>query len=159
ITDGLDGLSAGCGALVAFLMTILLSTGGHPELAAWSAVLTGALLAFLWHNAHPARVFMGDVGAEGLGAALAVLALASGNVLLLLVASLAILAGPGSVTLQVAWFKYTRRRYGQGRRIFRIAPLHHHFERLGLNEVQITVRYWIVTAAACLAALALWGAI
>jgi phospho-N-acetylmuramoyl-pentapeptide-transferase len=158
LADGLDGLAAGMGSLIVALLAILGVSDGHSALGFWSAALLGGLLAFLWHNAHPARVFMGDVGAEALGAALATIALVSGNMIPLLVAGAAMLSEALSVMIQVGYFKYTRRRFGEGRRVFRMAPLHHHFEQLGGDEVQITQRFWIVTAVLALLALALEGA-
>lgn len=159
LTDGLDGLAAGTAAIVAACLAALLAGSGQGALSYWSMILAGGLLAFLWHNAHPAQVFMGDVGAEALGAALAMVALASGQMILLLLAGVPLLSEAVSVMLQVAYFKYTRKKYGEGRRIFRMAPLHHHFEQLGHDEVQITLRFWIATAITSLLALALGGAI
>lgn len=159
LTDGLDGLAAGTAAIVVVSLSCLLVRSGQGALSYWSMILAGGLLAFLWHNAHPARVFMGDVGAEALGAALATVALVSGQMILLLLAGVTLLSEAVSVMLQVAYFKYTRIKYGEGRRIFRMAPLHHHFEQLGHDEVQITLRFWIATAITSLLALALGGAI
>ena len=159
LTDGLDGLAAGSGVLVVVCLATLAVGDGHSEVGYWSMAFAGALLAFLWHNVHPARVIMGDVGAESLGAALATMALVSGHMVLLLLAGAPMLAEALSVMIQVGYFKYTRRRYGEGRRVFRRAPLHHHFEALGYTEVQITLRFWIATAVTCLLALALRGAV
>jgi len=117
------------------------------------------LLAFLWFNVHPARMFMGDVGSEALGAGLVAVAILSGYWWLLPLVGLVFLAVTVSVMLQVSWFKYTRRRYGEGRRLLRMAPLHHHFEMLGWSEVQVTLRFWIAGAISALLALlvvALW---
>jgi phospho-N-acetylmuramoyl-pentapeptide-transferase len=100
---------------------------------------------------------MGDVGAEALGAGLATVALVSGHMVLLIVAGLTLLSEAISVMIQVGYFKYTRRRYGEGRRVFRMAPLHHHFEALGGDELQITQRFWIATVIASLLALAIKG--
>jgi phospho-N-acetylmuramoyl-pentapeptide-transferase len=159
MADGLDGLAAGMGSLTVALLAVLAIGDGHPALGYWSAALLGGLLAFLWHNVHPAGVFMGDVGAEALGAGLAAVALVSGNMIPLLVAGAAMLSEAVSVMIQVGYFKYTRRRFGEGRRVFRMAPLHHHFEQLGGDEVQITLRFWIATTMLCLLALALKGTV
>jgi phospho-N-acetylmuramoyl-pentapeptide-transferase len=157
LADGLDGLAAGNGAIVMACLALLAVSDGQSELGYWAMAFTGGLLAFLWHNVHPARVFMGDVGAEALGAGLATVALVSGHMVLLIVAGLTLLSEAISVMIQVGYFKYTRRRYGEGRRVFRMAPLHHHFEALGGDELQITQRFWIATVIASLLALAIKG--
>ena len=145
LIDGLDGLCAGTNAF-AFLayMTIALRRG-DLTLAAACATTIGALLAYLWFNVHPARVFMGGVGSLALGAGLAAVALLSGDVLLLPIIALPIVATVISVILQVGYFKATH-----GKRILRRAPLHHHFELMGVPEVNIVFRYWLV-AAVCAA--------
>jgi len=157
LTDGLDGLAGGAGAIVMVCLAVLAVSDGRSELGYWAMAFAGGLLAFLWHNAHPARVIMGDVGAEALGAGLAAVALVTGHMVLLLVAGVTMLSEALSVMIQVGYFKYTRRRFGEGRRVFRMAPLHHHFEALGGDEVQITLRFWIATVIAGLLALALKG--
>lgn len=138
-SDGLDGLAAGIAAV------ILLAFWGDP----FAAALLGAVLGFLWYNAHPARVFMGGVGAEALGAAVAGLAVLHGDVwrlpLLAIVPVLEVL----SVIAQVGWF-----RYSGGRRLLRMSPLHHHFELSGWPESMVVVRFWWITAVAT--ALAVW---
>ncbi|HEX7001873.1 MAG TPA: hypothetical protein VF164_09270 [Trueperaceae bacterium] len=141
-TDGLDGLAAGVTAIV------LLFFLGSP----FAAALLGALLAFLWYNGHPARVFMGGVGSEALGAAIAGLAILDGTVLLLPLVALIPVLEVVTVILQVAYFKATG-----GKRLFRMTPIHHHFELAGLSELQVTMRFWIVTAVGVAAALALAG--
>lgn len=141
-TDGLDGLAAGVTAIV------LLFFIGSPLAAA----LLGALLAFLWYNAHPARVIMGGVGAEALGAVVAGLAIVTGSVPYLPLIALIPVLEVLSVIVQVAYFRATG-----GKRLLRMSPLHHHFELAGLSEVKVTVRFWIVTALAVVAALALSG--
>ncbi len=140
--DGLDGLAAG---LTAIVMLFFL---GSP----FAAALLGALLAFLWYNGHPARVFMGGVGSEGLGAAVAGLAILDGTVLLLPVIAVIPVIEVLSVILQVAYFRATG-----GKRLFRMTPIHHHFELAGLSELQVTMRFWIVTAVGVAAALAISG--
>ena len=157
LTDGLDGLAAGTGAFVVVCLAVVGAQDDAGGLTYWCMSLAGGLLAFLWHNAHPARVFMGDVGAEALGAALAAVALVSGHALLLLVSGIAMVSEAVSDIVQVGYFKYTRRRYGEGRRVFRMAPLHHHFEALGMDEVQVTTRFWIATAVASFLAVAVRG--
>lgn len=130
-TDGVDGLAAGVTAVV------LLFFVGSP----FAAALLGALLAFLWYNSHPARVFMGGAGSEALGAAVAGLAITSGTVLVLPLVALIPVLEVVSVILQVAYFRATG-----GKRLFRMAPIHHHFELAGLSEQQVAMRFWIVTA-------------
>jgi len=141
-TDGLDGLAAGV-AIIVLLFFI-----GSPLAAA----LIGALLAFLWYNAHPARVFMGGVGSEALGAAVAGLAIVDGSVPLLPLIALVPVLEVLSVIVQVSYFKLTG-----GKRLLRMSPLHHHFELAGLNEVKIVARFWIITAVCVVLALVLAG--
>jgi phospho-N-acetylmuramoyl-pentapeptide-transferase len=118
---------------------------GAGELTVFCAAIGGAGLAFLWYNAYPAQVFMGDVGALALGGALGTVAVIVRQEIVLFIMGGVFVAETMSVMLQVGWFKYTKRRYGQGRRIFRMAPLHHHFEVGGVKESQVVVRFWIVT--------------
>lgn len=154
-TDGLDGLAGGVVAMVLGVLAVLAFDAQASGLAYWALGLLGGVLALLWHNVHPARLFMGDVGSQALGGALAAVALLTGHALLLLLASIVCVGEVLSVMMQVSYFKYTRRRYGQGRRIFRMTPLHHHFEMVGWHEVQVVQRFWLVTAGAALLALAL----
>jgi phospho-N-acetylmuramoyl-pentapeptide-transferase len=105
----------------------------------------GAGLAFLWYNAHPAQVFMGDVGALALGGALGTIAVIVRQEIVLFVMGGIFVAETVSVMMQVLWFKFTKKYYGEGRRIFRMAPLHHHFELGGWRETQVVVRFWIIT--------------
>jgi phospho-N-acetylmuramoyl-pentapeptide-transferase len=159
LTDGLDGLAGGLTAIAAATFGVfayvvgrtdtapylgLFYLAGAGELAVFCVALTGAILGFIWFNAHPAEVFMGDTGALALGGALGAVAL-----LLKLEFQLAIVGGVFvlealSVMAQVGYFKYTARRQGQGRRLLRMAPLHHHFEKAGWTESKIIVRFWIV---------------
>ena len=118
---------------------------GAGELTVFFGALAGAGLAFLWFNAYPAQVFMGDVGALALGGALGTVAVIVRQEIVLFIMGGVFVAETISVMLQVGWFKYTKRRYGEGRRIFRMAPLHHHFEVGGVSESQVVVRFWIVT--------------
>ncbi len=156
-TDGLDGLAGGTGVIVLSLFGGLALAGGLTGLAIWTLALVGGLIGFLWHNMHPARLFMGDVGSQALGAGLATLALLTGQALLLPLAGMIFVGEVLSVMIQVSYFKYTRLRFGEGRRVFRMTPLHHHFELLGWPELQITQRFWLLTLAATMLALALAG--
>jgi len=118
---------------------------GAGELAVFCLAISGAGLAFLWFNAYPAEVFMGDVGALALGAALGAVAVIIRQELVLFIMGGVFVVEAVSVMLQVSWFKYTKRRYGTGQRILLMAPLHHHFEQKGWKETQVVVRFWIIT--------------
>ena len=146
LTDGLDGLAAGCGAVVFTgmgLQLMLRGNGGDPALAAFCAAMAGCWLGFLAHNRHPARLFMGDTGSLAMGAALSAVALLSNSLWPLLLMGGVFLAESLSVILQVWVFKATKNpATGQGRRLFRMAPLHHHFELGGLPEQQVVLRFW-----------------
>jgi phospho-N-acetylmuramoyl-pentapeptide-transferase len=109
------------------------------------AALAGAGLAFLWFNAHPAQVFMGDVGALALGGMLGTMAIIVRQEIVLFIMGGVFVAETVSVMVQVFWFKYTKRRYGEGRRVLRMAPLHHHFEVGGWKETQVVIRFWIIS--------------
>ena len=143
-TDGLDGLAGGTliFAFVAYLIIALVA--GQTNLAILCAVIIGALLGFLWFNVHPAQVFMGDAGSLSMGATLAVVGLITGQILLLPLIGIIFVLEVGSDILQIASFKST------GKRIFRMAPLHHHFELAGWDEEKITMRFWIVGVLAAL---------
>ncbi len=159
LTDGLDGLAAGLGAIALVTFGVfayligrvdtsaylgLLYLPGAGELSVFAAALAGGAVGFLWYNAPPAEVFMGDTGSLALGGALAVMAiLLKAEFLLLIVGGVFVLEAL-SVMLQVGWFKYTSRRFGTGRRIFLMAPIHHHFEKLGWAETKVVVRFWIL---------------
>jgi phospho-N-acetylmuramoyl-pentapeptide-transferase len=140
ITDGLDGLAGGTVifAFVAFLIIALLNPLPQPNLAVLCAMLIGATLGFLWFNVHPAQIFMGDSGALALGATLAVTALITGQILLLPLIGIVFVLEVGSDIIQIVAFRVFHRR------VFRIAPLHHHFELGGWDEEKITLRFWIV---------------
>jgi len=156
LTDGLDGLAAGCGAVVfsgMALQLMLRGNGGDPSLAAFCAAMAGCWLGFLSQNRHPARVFMGDTGSLAMGAALTAVALLSNSFWPLLLMGGVFLAESLSVILQVWVFKATKGADGQGRRLFRMAPLHHHFELGGMPEQGVVVAFWSVSVA--LVALAL----
>ncbi len=153
ITDGLDGLAGGTlvFAFVSFLIIALLNEPQQPNLAFLCALIIGALLGFLWFNVHPAQVFMGDSGSLSLGATLAVIALITGQILVLPLIGLIFVIETVSVILQIAYFKITG-----GRRIFRMAPLHHHFELGGWDEEKITLRFWIIAILAGLLGVTLF---
>lgn len=153
LTDGLDGL-AGSTAAVAFVAYgVIANLQGQTWLSAFCFTVTGAIMAFLWFNAYPAQMFMGDVGALALGATLAVVALMTGQWLLLPIIGIVFVAEAMSDILQVAYFKLTK-----GKRLFKMAPLHHHFELLGWSETHITQRFWLISVLAGMlgVALALW---
>ncbi|MBI2940618.1 MAG: phospho-N-acetylmuramoyl-pentapeptide-transferase, partial [Chloroflexi bacterium] len=139
--DGLDGLAGGTSAIAYGAFGAVALREGQTALAGLCLAVAGGLLGFLWFNVNPARVFMGDTGALGLGAGLAAVALLSGWALLLLVIGFIFVVEVLSVVLQVGYFKATG-----GRRLFRMSPLHHHFELIGWPEPQIVMRFWIVTA-------------
>ena len=162
LTDGLDGLAAGCVLVAAAVYTALTYLAGHAEFSAYldilyvpgasevtifGAALTGAALGFLWFNAYPARVFMGDVGSLALGAAIGMQAILIRQEMLLVLVGGVFVLEAASVILQVASFKLT------GRRLFRMAPLHHHFELTGWPETQVSVRFWILAVLCALATL------
>jgi len=162
LTDGLDGLAGGTAAIAfgaygAIAGWEYLGQGHSPAssvdqgiLAMLAFALVGAISAFLWYNVYPARLFMGETGSLMLGGLLATIALMSEWWLLLPLIGIVFVAETVSVILQVGYFKYTKRRYGTGRRIFRMAPLHHHFELGGWPEVRVTLRFWLVGLMAAL---------
>jgi phospho-N-acetylmuramoyl-pentapeptide-transferase len=155
LTDGLDGLA---GILVASCFVgygVIALLQGQEYLVHFCFTVVGACFAFLWYNAHPAQMFMGDTGSLALGAALGTVALMTGQWLLLPIVALVPVAETASVILQVLYFKYTKRRFGQGRRLFKMAPLHHHFELLGWSETQVVQRFWLVGLLATMAGVAL----
>ena len=143
-TDGLDTLAAGTAAIAFVAYAIIAYRQGQLGVVTFCLTMTGALMGFLWFNAHPAQVIMGDTGSLAIGASLAVAAFMTGQWLLLPVVGAVFVAEAASVMLQVGYFKLTRRRYGEGRRLFKMAPLHHHFEMLGWSETQVTMRFWML---------------
>ena len=145
LTDGLDGLSGliAATAFAAYGGIALLQ--GQIYLARFCFTLVGAVFGFLWFNVHPAELFMGDTGALALGGTLAVVALMTGQWALLPVIAIIPVSVTLSVVIQVVYFKLTKRIYGEGRRIFKMAPLHHHFELVGWSETQIVQRFWLVS--------------
>ena len=158
LTDGLDGLASGCGALVftgLALQLMLRGDNGDPALAGFCMTMAGAWLGFLVHNRNPARAFMGDTGSLAMGAALSGVALLSNSLWPLLVMGGVFVAESLSVIIQVWVFKATKGPDGQGRRVFRMAPLHHHFELGGTNERSVVPAFWLVTAGLVLLGLVL----
>ena len=158
LTDGLDGLASGCGALVFSGLALQLMLRGHsgdPALAGFCMTMAGAWLGFLMHNRHPARAFMGDTGSLAMGAALSAVALLSDSLWPLLLMGGVFLAESLSVIVQVWVFKATKGADSQGRRILRIAPLHHHFELGGTSERTVVPCFWLVTAGCVLLGLLL----
>jgi phospho-N-acetylmuramoyl-pentapeptide-transferase len=158
LTDGLDGLA---GIIVASAFTgygVIALLQEQVYLVHFCFTMVGACFAFLWYNAHPAQMFMGDTGSLALGATLGTVALMTGQWLLLPLVALVPVAETVSVMLQILYFKYTKRKFGQGRRLLKMAPLHHHFELLGWSETQVVQRFWLVELLAVMAgvALALW---
>jgi phospho-N-acetylmuramoyl-pentapeptide-transferase len=126
---------------------------GAGELTVFCSAMIGAGLGFLWFNCHPAQVFMGDTGSLALGGALGIIAVLIHQPLVLVLAGGVFVAEAGSVIIQRGWFKYTRRHYGEGRRVFLMAPLHHHFERKGWHESQVVMRFYILGVLFALVAL------
>jgi phospho-N-acetylmuramoyl-pentapeptide-transferase len=170
LTDGIDGLAAGTTAIVGVGLGILAYASGNIKVAEYlniiyvpnsgevvifmSAVI-GACLGFLWYNGYPAQVFMGDTGSMALGGAIAAVAIIIKMELLLPILCGVFLAESGSVILQVGYFKYTKKRFGEGKRIFLMSPLHHHFQKKNIPESKITIRFWLVTIILVLATIAL----
>ncbi len=168
LTDGLDGLAIMPVVMVGSALGVFAYVTGNAvfapylllphipgagELLIFCGAMAGAGLAFLWFNTHPAQVFMGDVGALALGGALGTIAVIVRQEIVLAIMGGIFVVEALSVMLQVTWFKYTRKRYGTGRRLFQMAPLHHHFEKTGWKETQVVVRFWIITMLLCLVGL------
>ncbi|MFQ6000141.1 MAG: phospho-N-acetylmuramoyl-pentapeptide-transferase [Anaerolineae bacterium] len=149
-TDGLDGLAGGTSAIAFVAYGIIAYLQGQVYLALFCFTVVGAVLAFLWFNAYPAQLFMGNVGSLALGATLGVVALMTGQWLLLPIVGIVFVAETMSVIMQVAYFKLTK-----GRRIFKMSPLHHHFELLGWSEVQVVQRFWLLAMLAAMLGIAL----
>ena len=168
LTDGLDGLAIMPVVMVVSALGIFAYVAGSKvyseylflphiagagELLVFCGAMMGAGLAFLWFNAHPAQVFMGDVGALALGGALGTIAVIVRQEIVLAIMGGIFVVEALSVMLQVTYFRYTKKRYGTGQRLFKMAPLHHHFEKNGWRETQVVVRFWIITMLLCLAGL------
>ena len=159
MTDGLDGLATGSSAIIGIALAVLAYVSSHAkfadyldvmyiplaeEMVVFIAAFVGACIGFLWYNSYPAQVFMGDTGSLALGGIIAVFAISIRKELLIPVLCGIFLIENLSVMLQVGYFKYTKKRFGEGRRIFKMAPLHHHYQKLGLHEAKIVSRFWIV---------------
>jgi phospho-N-acetylmuramoyl-pentapeptide-transferase len=168
LTDGLDGLAimpvvmvGACLGIFAYITgssvyakyLFFPHIPGAGELLIFTSAMAGAGLAFLWFNTHPAQVFMGDVGALALGAALGTIAVIVRQEIVLAIMGGIFVVEALSVMLQVTWFKFTKKKFGQGRRLLKMAPLHHHFEKSGWKETQVVVRFWIITMLLCLIGL------
>ena len=160
LTDGLDGLAAGTSAIVVFVLGILAWVSGNiifsdylnimyipgiGEILVFVSALLGGLIGFLWYNTHPAQVFMGDTGSLSVGGIIAVIAILVRKELMLPILCGVFLIETISVIIQVSFFKYTKRKYGIGKRIFLMSPIHHHFQKKGLSETKIVTRFWIVS--------------
>ena len=169
LTDGLDGLATGVSVPIVAVLGVLAYLSGHivyadylnimyipdsGELVVFAAALVGALVGFLWYNSFPAQIFMGDTGSLSIGGIIAVFALCIRKELLLPILCGVFFVESLSVMMQVSYFKYTKRRYGEGRRIFLMSPIHHHYQKKGIFETKIVIRFWIVSMLLSLAALA-----
>jgi len=169
LTDGLDGLAVGCTITVVLVLGIMAYVADHVflseylllsyvrgtgELTVICGALIGGCMAFLWYNSHPAEVFMGDTGSLALGGLIGVMGFMINQPVTLVIAGGVFMMELLSVVLQVSWFKYTKRRYGEGRRIFRMAPIHHHFQKLGWPETKVVTRFWVLSIGCALAGLA-----
>ncbi|MEY3854533.1 MAG: Phospho-N-acetylmuramoyl-pentapeptide-transferase, partial [Bacteroidota bacterium] len=159
ITDGIDGLAAGTSVIIGLTLAVLAYVSGNKvfsqylnvmfipnsgELAIFCAAFVGACIGFLWYNAYPAQVFMGDTGSLMLGGVIATLAIVIRKEMLIPVLCGIFLIENMSVIIQVAYFKYTKRKYGEGRRVFLMSPLHHHFQKKNYHEAKIVIRFLIV---------------
>lgn len=159
LTDGLDGLATGVSAIIVFTLGVFVYVSGNinfadylnimyipdsGEMVVFCAALLGACIGFLWYNSYPAQVFMGDTGSLALGGMIATIALIVRKELLIPILCGIFLIENASVMIQVGYFKYTKKKYGEGRRIFKMAPLHHHYQKLGFHEAKIVNRFWIV---------------
>lgn len=160
MTDGLDGLATGVSAIVGVTLAIFIYISGNinladylniiylpysSELVIFTAAMIGGCIGFLWYNAYPAQVFMGDTGSLALGGIIGTLAIIVRKELLIPILCGIFLIENLSVIIQVSYFKYTKRKYGEGRRVFKMSPLHHHYQKLGLSEAKIVTRFWIVS--------------
>ncbi|MEA3392250.1 MAG: phospho-N-acetylmuramoyl-pentapeptide-transferase, partial [Candidatus Marinimicrobia bacterium] len=169
LTDGLDGLASGLMALAAFVLLSIAYLSGRVdfsqylgilylpttgELTVFLATMVGALVGFLWFNSRPAEVFMGDTGSLAYGAALGTVAILLKKEVVFLLIGLVFVVEALSVVMQVGWFRYTKRRTGTGRRLFRMAPLHHHFEEKGWPETKVVIRFWILGILCALMSMA-----
>ncbi len=159
LTDGIDGLAAGTSAIIVLTLGIFAFVSGHivfsdylnimyipriEEITIYIAAFVGALIGFLWYNTYPAQVFMGDTGSLTIGGIIAVIAIAVRKEWLIPILCGIFLAENLSVVMQVGWFKYTKKKYGEGRRIFKMSPIHHHYQKSGYHESKIVTRFWII---------------
>ena len=169
LTDGLDGLAIGCTVIVCLVFAVLTYVAGNVkiagylevpyvagsgELTVFCAAMVGAGIGFLWFNCHPAKLFMGDTGSLALGGVLGIIAVLIQQPLILAIAGGVFVMEAVSVMMQRSWFKWTRHRTGTGRRLFRMAPIHHHFEKLGWYESQVVTRFYILCVVCAVVALA-----
>jgi phospho-N-acetylmuramoyl-pentapeptide-transferase len=169
LTDGLDGLAGGTTAIAILGFVAIAYFSGHirfsdylniiylpgsGELVVYASAVLGAVLGFLWYNSYPAEVFMGDTGSLALGSTIAALAILLKKEIWIVIIGGVFVAEAVSVILQTSYFKYSRKRYGEGRRIFKMAPIHHHFEKNGVPESKLVTRFWIVSIFLLLASLA-----
>ena len=159
LTDGIDGLAAGSSAIMVVTLAVFAWVSGNiifadyldvmyipnsGEMTVFILAFAGALIGFLWYNTYPAQVFMGDTGSLTIGGIIAVIAIAIRKELLLPILAGIFVIENLSVIMQVSWFKYTRKKYGEGRRIFKMSPLHHHYQKLNYHESKIVVRFWVI---------------
>jgi phospho-N-acetylmuramoyl-pentapeptide-transferase len=159
ITDGIDGLATGTSAIIGITLAILAYVSGNIEIADYLNIMfipnsgelvifagafVGACVGFLWYNSYPAQVFMGDTGSLAIGGIIAVFAIMIRKELLLPVLCGVFVIENMSVIMQVGWFKYTKKKFGEGRRVFLMAPLHHHYQKKGFHEAKIVTRFWII---------------
>ncbi|MDR9448154.1 MAG: phospho-N-acetylmuramoyl-pentapeptide-transferase [Psychroflexus sp.] len=159
LTDGIDGLAAGNSAIIVLTLGVFSWISGNVifsdylnvmniplagEMSVFIAAFTGALIGFLWYNTYPAQIFMGDTGSLTIGGIIAVIAIATRKELLIPILCGVFFIENLSVVMQVAWFKYTKKKFGEGRRIFLMSPLHHHYQKKGYHESKIVVRFWII---------------
>ena len=169
LTDGMDGLAIGCVIIVTFVFLVITYVSGNAifakylqvpyvpgsgELTVFCSALIGAGLGFLWFNCYPAMVFMGDTGSLALGGVLGMVAVLIHQPIIIAIAGGIFLIETVSVIIQRSYFKYTKHRYGEGRRVFKMAPIHHHFQKLGWKESQIVTRFYVITVLFAVLALA-----
>lgn len=160
LTDGLDGLASGCTIITGMayvVVTFIMAFGRDGSMPCFVIAIISACIGFLWFNCNPARVFMGDTGSLALGGALGTIAVCSHSAFILVIIGGVFVAEALSVMIQVGWFKVSRKLYGEGRRFFRMAPIHHHFEKGGLSETQVCVRFWIVSFFLAVTGLVVMG--
>ena len=169
LTDGLDGLAAGVSAIIGAALGVFVYVSGNyvfadylnvmyipnlGELSIFVGAFVGACIGFLWYNAYPAQVFMGDTGSLALGGIIASLAIIVRKEWLIPIFCGVFLVENLSVIIQVGWFKYTKKKYGEGQRVFLMSPLHHHFQKKGFHENKIVIRFWIITILLVVASIA-----